>query len=250
MAALATAGVQASDTDDAQVVELRQYQLEPGTRDAFVSLFEDKLVDGQEAAGMRLVGQFRDRDDGDRFTWVRAFADMPAREHALNSFYFGPVWKANRAAANPMLIDNDNVLLLRPAAPGLGFGPAPARDPDAPAGAIWVIIEYLWKRPDAGFVDLFRDRMQPALEAAGVDVLGAFVPVDEPNGFPQLPVREERKLFVWLVRGESHESLAEKLDRARNSERWQGDIAAPLRAAEERAPQILHLDPTPRSAQR
>jgi hypothetical protein len=250
MAALVTAGVQASETGDAQVIELRQYKLEPGTRDAFVTLFEDRLVDSQEAVGMRLVGQFRDRDDVNRFSWIRAFTDMPARARALNSFYFGPVWKANRGAANPMLTNNDNVLLLRPAASGLGFAPATARDSAAHAGAVWAIIEYLWKVPDEGVASLFRDRMKPALEAAGVSVLGAYVPVDEPNNFPQLPVREDRKLLVWFIRGESHEDLADKLDRAKKSNRWQGDIAAPLRDAEERAPQILHLDPTPQSALR
>ncbi|MBJ7437891.1 MAG: NIPSNAP family protein [Sphingopyxis sp.] len=250
MAALATAGAHASETDDAQVIELRQYKLEPGTRDAFVALFEDKLLDSQEAVGMRLMGQFRDRDDGDRFTWIRAFADMSARERALNSFYFGPVWKANRDAANPMLIDNDNVLLLRPAAPGLKFEPPAARSAATPPKAVWAIIEYLWKRPDEGFVGLFRDRMRPALESAGINVLGAYVPVDAPNNFPQLPVREDRKLFVWFVRGESHADLADKLARARQSEHWQRDIAAALGAAEERAPQILHLDPTPQSALR
>ncbi len=250
VAALAIAGAQASETSDAQIIELRQYKLEPGTGDAFVALFEDRLLSSQEAAGMRLVGQFRDRDDADRFTWVRAFADMAARDAALNRFYFGPVWKANRAAANPMLIDNDNVLLLRPAASGLEFGPAATRNSAAPPKAVWAIIEYLWKAPDARFVTLFRDRMRPALEAAGIDVLGAYVPVDEPNGFPQLPVREDRKLFVWFVRGESHESLTEKFDRAQNSDPWQRDIATTLRDAEERAPQILRLDPTPQSALR
>lgn len=250
MAALATAEVQASETGDAQVIELRQYKLEPGTGDAFVALFEDKFVDSQEALGIRLIGQFRDRDDADRFTWIRAFADMPARERTLNSFYFGPVWQANREAANPMLVDNDNVLLLRPAAPGLEFGPAKPRNAAAPASAVAVIIEYLWKTPDDGFASLFRDRMKPALKAAGVDVLGAYVPIDEPNNFPRLPIREDRKLFVWFVRGESHDILAEKLDLAKKSERWLNEIAAPLHAAEERAPQILHLDPTPQSALR
>lgn len=250
VAALATVRAQASEPNEAQVIELRQYKLAPGTGDAFVALFEDKLLASQEAAGMRLVGQFRNRDDADRFTWIRAFANMAARDAALNRFYFGPVWKANRAAANPMLIDNDNVLLLRPAASGLEFGPAAARNAAAPPKAVWAIIEYLWKVPDASFVTLFRDRMQPALEAAGIDILGAYVPVDEPNGFPQLPVREDRKLFVWFVRGESHESLAEKFGRARKRGSWQRDIAMTLRDAEERAPQILHLDPTPQSALR
>ncbi|MDO9367752.1 MAG: NIPSNAP family protein [Sphingopyxis sp.] len=250
MAALATAAAQASEPGETQVIELRQYKLQPGTRDAFVALFEDKLVDSQEALGIRLVGQFRDRDDVDRFTWIRAFADMAARERALNSFYFGPVWKANRDAANPMLIDNDNILMLRPAAAGLGFGPATARNASAPAGAVSVVIEYLWKAPDEGFTMLFRDRMKPALEAAGIDIVGAYVPVEEANNFPRLPIREERKLFVWFVRGQSAAILAEKLDGVRKSERWQNEIAAPLHAAEERAPQILHLQPTPYSALR
>lgn len=240
----------AADAPDAQVVELRQYKLVPGARDAFAALFDTKFVESQEALGMRIVGQFRDHDDPARFTWIRGFADMAARETGLNAFYFGPVWQANRDAANPMLDDNDNVLLLKPAAPGLGFGPAATRRDGAAGGAVQVVIEYLWKRPDEGFAAFFAGEMKPALEAAGVQVAAAYVPLGEPNNFPRLPIREDRKLLVWFVRGDSHAAIDAALARARDSERWRTHVAAALHDAEERPPQVLRLDPTPRSALR
>jgi quinol monooxygenase YgiN len=87
------------------VVELRQYTLRPGQRDVLIDLFDRELVESQEADGMAIVGQFRDLDDPDRFTWIRGFASMPARARALASFYGGPAWKANSAAANATMID-------------------------------------------------------------------------------------------------------------------------------------------------
>ena len=96
------------------IVELRQYTLRPGRRDELIDLFERKFVDSQEAAGMTLIGQFRDLDDPDRFVWLRGFPDMESRNRALEAFYFGPVWQAHRGAANATMIDSDDVLLLRP----------------------------------------------------------------------------------------------------------------------------------------
>src|SRR5947209_5674345 len=68
--------------DSSTVIELRQYTLHPGRRETLIALFEEKLVP-QLAAGMRLLGQFRDLDHADRFVWLRGFSDMPARTRAL-----------------------------------------------------------------------------------------------------------------------------------------------------------------------
>lgn len=250
LSVLAAANARAADAPDAQVIELRQYKLVAGVRDDFVGLFDAKFVDSQEALAMRIVGQFRDHDDSVRFTWIRGFTDMAAREKGLNAFYFGPVWQANRDAANPMLDDNDNVLLLKPAAPGLGFGPAAPRAHGDAGGAVQVMIEYLWKLPDEGFATLFADEMKPALEAGGVDVVAAYVPLGEPNNFPRLPIRDDRKLLVWVVRGDSHAAIDTALARVHSSVRWRDRVARPLHEAEERPPQVLRLDPTPRSALR
>jgi hypothetical protein len=65
------------------IVELRQHTLKPGQRDVLISLFEAEFIESQEAAGMRIVGTFRDVDRPDRFVWIRAFKDMPSRANAL-----------------------------------------------------------------------------------------------------------------------------------------------------------------------
>jgi len=103
------------------IVELRQYTLHPGMRDGLIDLFDREFVESQEALGIRVIGQFRDLDDPQRFVWLRGFRDMPTRAEALGAFYGGPIWKAHREAANATMIDSDNVLLLRPASPCSGF---------------------------------------------------------------------------------------------------------------------------------
>ena len=78
------------------IVELRQYTLRPGRRDDLIGLFETDLIAPQEAAGMALVGQFRDVDDPDRFVWLRGFPDMRARAEALGRFYQAGLEAASR----------------------------------------------------------------------------------------------------------------------------------------------------------
>ncbi|MEU6969829.1 NIPSNAP family protein [Kitasatospora aureofaciens] len=99
------------------VVELRQYTLHPGARDTLIELFEREFVTGQEAVGITVGGRFRDLDDPDRFVWLRAFPSMAERRRALEAFYYGPVWREHRDAANATMVDSDDVLLLR----GPGF---------------------------------------------------------------------------------------------------------------------------------
>src|SRR5262249_31596125 len=103
------------------VVELRQYALKPQQRDVLINLFDEHFVESQEAVGMTVIGQFRDRGNADRFVWLRGFRDMESRNENLTAFYEGPVWAAHRTEANSTMIDSDNVLLLKPARPDLAF---------------------------------------------------------------------------------------------------------------------------------
>jgi quinol monooxygenase YgiN len=235
------------------VLELRQYKIVAGQRDAFIALFEREFVESQEALGMRLVGQYRDLDDSNRFVWLREFPDMAQRGTALTSFYSGPVWQAHRGEANPMLDDNDNVLLLRPApgrdfespAPRAGIGAAPP-----PRGMVVATIYYLWKDPNDGFAAFFETHMRPALEKAGMPVLAAFMPETQPNNFPRLPVRQGEKVFVWFTRVASQGAYAHAQAQLRTLPAWRDTVAATLADAEERPPQTLRLEPTPRAALR
>ena len=228
------------------VIELRQYKIVPGKRDAMVALFDRWFVESQEVLGATIVGQFRDLDDPDRFVWIRGFPDMEQRGEFLPAFYYGPVWQAHRDEANPLLDDNDNVLLLRPAAADLAF-PAPSGVRPQPGVArpaddvIVATIIYLWKTPDTDFTTWFHDSLAPALRKAGLPVLGGYVPEEAVNNFPRLPVRDDKKVFVWFTRARdraAYDRAIASLDRP---------IRARLDAFDERPAQVLTLSPTDRS---
>jgi hypothetical protein len=59
------------------IVELRQYTLHPGKRDVLIDLFDREFIDPQEALGMKVIGQFRDLDDRNRFVWLRGREFLP-----------------------------------------------------------------------------------------------------------------------------------------------------------------------------
>src|SRR5260221_8301342 len=186
------------------IIELRQYKMKPGRRDDLIALFEEHFIEGQEAEGMRIIGQFRNRNHPDQFVWMRGFADMEARRKALEGFYFGPIWKEHRVAANDTIIDSDNVLLLKPARTASSFHfdavDRPAMDAkDPPRGVIIATIDAFHAPIDAKFVDFFETKIAPALGDAGGTLLGYFVTEPSENTFPQLPVREGEHVFIWLA---------------------------------------------------
>src|SRR5260221_4525993 len=103
------------------IVELRQYTLHAGQLDRLIDLFEHEFIESQEALGISVIGQFRDRDDPNRFVWLRGFPSMAARGEALGAFYGGAGWDAHRAAGDATMRDSPHGLLLHPPPPGAGF---------------------------------------------------------------------------------------------------------------------------------
>jgi hypothetical protein len=216
------------------VVELRQYTLHPGRREALIALFDRELVETQEATGMQVIAQFRDLDRPNVFTWLRGFPDMAARADSLGAFYGGPVWAEHREAANATMISSDNVRLLRPARPGAGFAlgdrPGPGAAEPAP-GLVIAAIHTLTAPAAREFSEVFERRFLPELVASGVRPFAMLETESAPNTFPRLPVREGEHAFVWFTR---FADLAE-------SERWNRRLVG-LPPAE-----IWRLAPTARS---
>ena len=217
------------------VLELRQYTLHPGRRDALIELFEREFVESQEAVGIELVGTFRDVDRPDRFVWVRGFPDMPSRAASLQAFYGGPVWAAHREAANATMIDSDNVLLLRPAAKGTGFA---RRSPSHPSSRVLVTIYHLAAPVD----DAFRGLVDDALADAGVTPIARLETEPAENTFPRLPVRTGEHVFVWFARFDDADALRAAQARLSATERghaFENRFKSP--------PERLVLTPTARS---
>lgn len=212
---------------DCRVVELRQYTLHPGQRDTLIDLFDREFVDSQEAVGIRVLGQFRDLDDADRFVWLRGFADMAARGDVLPAFYGGPAWAQHRQAANATMIDSDDVLLLRPAWDGAAL-PAQSRGEGAAQGVLRMLVLHLKAPADEALLALCRG-------AAG---LAWYVTEAAPNNFPRLPLREAEHALVALA----------LFDDAAAGEAWARDVDARLQPWLARPTQSLRLAPTTRSA--
>ncbi|HET9343465.1 MAG TPA: NIPSNAP family protein [Candidatus Eremiobacteraceae bacterium] len=213
------------------IVELRQYTLHPGKRDDLIALFDREFVESQEAHGAKIIGQFRDAGDPDRFVWLRGFADMESRENALRAFYGGPVWKVHREAANATMVDSDNVLLLRPARTNSGFHLD--RVERAPTGAkaaahrpVFATMYFFDDAVPEKFVDNFEEAVVSASAQSGTPVLAYFVTESAPNNFPALPIREGENVFVCFSAAEIGEI----------DTRWK-----------RRSTEILRLEPTARS---
>jgi hypothetical protein len=234
------------------VVELRQYTLRPGQRDVLIDLFDREFVESQEADGMAVVGQFRDLDAPDRFTWIRGFASMPARARALASFYGGPAWKAHSARANATMIDSDNVLLLRPVTARSGFpAPASARPPAGHVTAVpsrVLVTLYYRDRPfDQAFADFFDRQARPVLIGTGATPLACLQTEHAENTFPALPVRTGENVFAWLARFPDPARLDDHLRQIEHCADWRDRVLPALSALITGAPQQLRLAPTARS---
>jgi quinol monooxygenase YgiN len=234
------------------VVELRQYTLRPGQRDVLIDLFDREFIESQEADGMAIVGQFRDLDDPDRFTWIRGFASMPSRARGLASFYGGPAWKAHSAAANATMIDSDNVLLLRPVTERAGFPPPaaprpPAGPAQAPPSRVLVTLYHRDRPFDQAFADFFDRQVRPVLTEAGATPLACLQTEHAENTFPALPVRTGENVFAWLARFPGPARLDDHLSRIERCTEWRDRVLPALSAQITGAPERLRLAPTARS---
>ena len=239
-------------TEALAVLELRQYTLHPGRRDALIALFEREFVEAQEDVGAHVIATFRDLDDPDRFVWLRGFADMAARGDALPAFYDGPAWQTHRSAANATMVDSDNVLLLRPLvcdqALRAALQPRPAVDA-APAahGVFTITLCPLLKPADDALVHAFDQCVHPWWVGVGGDLLACWVTEPAANNFPRLPVRENEPHLAWLTRFDDeaaqlrHAALLRASGCLERAE-WRAHLSGEA--------QQLRLVPTPRSALR
>jgi len=234
------------------IVELRQYTLRPGKRDVLIDLFDREFIESQEAVGIKVIGQFRDLADPNRFVWLRGFSDMPSRAQALKDFYGGPGWKAHREAANATMVDSDNVLLLRQALPTSGFslensGHLPPDANEFSLGLVVVTIYYFDAPVGADFVHFFEHTLKPAVTSTGASVLAYFVTESSVNTFPALPVRDGEHVLAWFLRFKDQAAYEHHVAALSRSQRWRGEISEELVRRLKGAPEVLNLSPTARS---
>ena len=220
--------------------------IKDGARDQFARYFEAFFPAAIQQTGAIVAGQFLERDNPSAFSWIRVFRDLDDRARANAALYYGPVWNEHRARMNRLMIDSDNVLLLRPLSAERGVAIFPAVDPvQEGAGAQGVAVAQIFPIRD-GAVDAFVRHAEATFAgypAAGAREAGVLVTLDEPNNFPQLPVRTDGPYLVWLGLFEDDETRRARFAPLEN--RALQSLAATdwLRGE----PESGVLDPTPRS---
>jgi hypothetical protein len=230
---------------DFHVVEYRLYTIRDGEREHFAQYFENYFPEAFQQLGAVAVGQFLERGNDSRFTWLRAFHNMDDRAKVNALFYYGPLWKEHAATLNSLMTDSDNVLLLRPLSRERSITVLPAVDPvKEEKGAQGIAIAQIFA-VKAGNVDAFAQQAESTFgryREAGAREAAVLVTLDAPNNFPQLTVRTDGPYLVWLGIVENESSLKSFTHLLESAQQplSRTDL---LRAASE----IVVLDPTKRS---
>ncbi len=232
--------------DDFQAIEFRRYLVKQEERTHFTQYFESYFPEAFQQLGAIAAGSFLERNNPSGFTWIRAFHTIDNRAVVNAAFYYGSVWNEHRNTLNGLMIDSDNVLLLRPLSRERGIVILPAVDPIAePNGAQGIIVAQIFSiKPDSG--EVFAKEAEPAFagyRAGGAREAGVLVTLDVKNNFPQLPIRTDGSYLVWLGILKDAQMLETRFTPL--VERYLPSLTATglLRAA----PELIVLDPTPRS---
>ena len=205
------------------VLEIRNYLLQPDMREHFIDYFEANFIHTLEAENMHVLGQFRLIGEPDHFVWLRGYTDMQSRGVSLPAFYDGPVWQKHRTLTNSMIIDSDNVHLLRP----LDFGvdltcgqtattvAAALAESTLSLNTGVIAVDFYQAIPKALNIltDIFRTDIAALYRNEGVQLRGVFAAEMSQNTFPRHPAIQNRHELVVITAYEN-ESTA-RTQRAR-----------------------------------
>ena len=185
-----------------KVLELRNYLLKPNMADEFSSYFNKHFVKPMTELSGYTLGQFQIKGVNDRFVWLRGFTDMSIRVKFLNDFYINSLsWKEFGSGANAMMINSDNVYLLRPLTKGKN-----AAEQSETINSnflqthkdITVIDFYICNSTLDKTIDLFNTSYLPFLKTLNIEDISLWVSEMTENDFPRLPVFQDKNLLVTI----------------------------------------------------
>jgi hypothetical protein len=177
--------------EDINVLELRNYLLKPNLADTFSQYFHSKFVAPMNDLGGYTLGEFKISGVDDRFVWLRGFANMKTRVQFLNDFYLNsPTWKEYGKGANEMMINSDNVYLLKPLHKNVLL---------KTDKTFTVIDFYICNSTIEKVIKLFDTEYIPFLKTINVDDISFWISEMTKNDFPRLPVFQDKNLLVSIT---------------------------------------------------
>jgi hypothetical protein len=231
---------------DFQVVEFRRYTIKEGEREHFAQYFDTYFPEALQQLGTIVAGDFFERNNPSGFTWMRGFHTLEDRAVVNAQFYAGSVWKEHKKTMNDLIVDSDNVMLLRPLSPERGIPILPAVDPTVEANRVQGIVVAQIFAVKADSVEAFAKAAEPTFasyQAAGVREAGVLVTLDVPNNYPQLPIRTDGPFLVWLGVLKDKQMLENEFNPLAERSLQSLSATGLIRGA----PESVVLDPTRRS---
>jgi len=220
-----------SENQNIKVLELRNYILKPGKRDEFINYFEKHFITSQNLLGGYVLGQFTIKNIDNRFLWFRGFDDMSSRSIYLPEFYRKSlVWQKNKAGANALIDDNDDVHLLRPlndSVNGINTNTFAKHKGIA-------VVDY-YKATEGklgGLTEVFKTKFTPYLQSVGINNFSLWVSELRLNDFPSLPVIQDKNLLVVITFYSDEATYQSKLKLVEGNTDLQGEIKKLVKSKE------------------
>jgi hypothetical protein len=196
-----------------EVLELRNYVHKTGQRDKFIDFFEDNFTFAQSKLGGFVLGMFRVKGAEDNFFWMRGFKDMASRSAYLSAFYYSHYWKKRRNVANDLLVNNDNVYLLKPLQISDEINNTSINSNEFGVGKSLAIIDYYIANTRLKeLTNFFKEKYIPFLKANAITDQTLWVSELRENDFPALPVFQDKNLLVTITFYKDEQEYSEKME--------------------------------------
>jgi len=202
--------------ENLKIIELRNYLIKPDTRDRFIDYFESHFIDSQKELGGYPLGQFTVKNDDDKFFWIRGFKDMKSRIVFLRAFYEqGLSWKKFGPEANEMMLDSDDVYLLRPL-----NDRKDSQDLSQTVSSsvfeklkAFVVINFYFSEENHlyNLINFFQTDYVPFLNSLKINDTTLWGSEMAENDFPRLPVIQDSNLLVAISSFENESEYQTKL---------------------------------------
>lgn len=95
------------------LIELREYTVHPGKREAWVKMMEEEIIPFQIQNGVAVLGSFIVEDQPDKYIWIRRFASEEERVKKYEAIYESDHWKDVLLPRVVTLVDREKHRITR-----------------------------------------------------------------------------------------------------------------------------------------
>lgn len=175
------------------VIELRDYLIKQHLRDKFIDTFRIYIEDTQNARGAHILAKYSVKNEPDHFYWIRGFENMNSRKNALEGFYNSAYWAKTKRVSAGVVINFDNVHLLKPLDSSSTFDGSWFR-----RKGVTIVDVFIANGRRNELIEFFKKSYDSVLTKAGFLTRSYWIAEDGPNTYPVLPMFQDTNLVAVI----------------------------------------------------